>query len=168
MMNHSSIPWCGHAEILSCNGFIRELLKAWDLVPEGIGLTQQKELGEKCIGELLPGGHNFLVGVVHCFAFPNNENGKRQRCTTSWVIPQMMNVMQISRKCWRWALASYDAFLQNGLCCTILMMAGLSSMLPSPTFISGAVPILALDGAEKLLMHFQAAISTGSSCGVDP
>jgi hypothetical protein len=34
---------------------IRELLKPRDLVPEGIGFTQQKKFGEKCIGALLPG-----------------------------------------------------------------------------------------------------------------
>jgi hypothetical protein len=45
------------------NGFICKLLKAQDLVPEGIGLAQRKELGEKCIGALFPGGHIFLVGV---------------------------------------------------------------------------------------------------------
>jgi hypothetical protein len=45
------------------NGFVCELLKAQDLVSEGIGLAQQKELGEKCIGALLLGGHIFLVGV---------------------------------------------------------------------------------------------------------
>jgi hypothetical protein len=31
------------------------LLKPRDLVPEGIGFAQQKKLGEKCIGALLPG-----------------------------------------------------------------------------------------------------------------
>jgi hypothetical protein len=45
------------------NGFICELLKARDLVPESIGLAPWKELGKKCIGALLPGGHNFLVCV---------------------------------------------------------------------------------------------------------
>jgi hypothetical protein len=50
-------------QLLSClsNGFIRELLKARDLVLEGIGLAQQKEVGDKCIGALLLGGHSFLV-----------------------------------------------------------------------------------------------------------
>jgi hypothetical protein len=37
------------------DGLIRELLKPRDLVPEGIGFAQQKKLGEKCIGTLLPG-----------------------------------------------------------------------------------------------------------------
>jgi hypothetical protein len=37
------------------DGLIRELLKPRDLVPEGIGFAQQKKLGEKCIGALLPG-----------------------------------------------------------------------------------------------------------------
>jgi hypothetical protein len=37
------------------DGLIRELLKPRDLVPEGIGFVQQKKLGEKCIGALLPG-----------------------------------------------------------------------------------------------------------------
>jgi hypothetical protein len=32
------------------DGLIRELLKPRDLVPEGIDFTQQKKLGEKCIG----------------------------------------------------------------------------------------------------------------------
>jgi hypothetical protein len=31
------------------------LLKPRDLVPEGIGFTEWKKLGEKCIGALLPG-----------------------------------------------------------------------------------------------------------------
>jgi hypothetical protein len=37
------------------DGLIHELLKPRDLVPEGIGFTQSKKLGRKCIGELLPG-----------------------------------------------------------------------------------------------------------------
>jgi hypothetical protein len=37
------------------DGFIREMLKPRDLVSEGIGFTQRKKLGEKCIGALLPG-----------------------------------------------------------------------------------------------------------------
>jgi hypothetical protein len=37
------------------DGLICELLKPRDLVPEGIGFAQQKKLGEKCIGALLPG-----------------------------------------------------------------------------------------------------------------
>jgi hypothetical protein len=53
---------------------------------------------------------------------------------------------------------------RNGLCCTILMRAGLSLKLPSPTFVSGPVLTLLLDGAKKSLMHFQLAIFVGS-CG---
>jgi hypothetical protein len=37
------------------DGLIHELLKPRHLVPEGIGFAQQKKLGEKCIGALLPG-----------------------------------------------------------------------------------------------------------------
>jgi hypothetical protein len=37
------------------DSFICELLKPRDLVPEGIGFSQQKKLGEKCIGAVLPG-----------------------------------------------------------------------------------------------------------------
>jgi hypothetical protein len=37
------------------DGLIRELIKPRDLVPEGSGFAQQKKLGEKCIGALLPG-----------------------------------------------------------------------------------------------------------------
>jgi hypothetical protein len=47
----------------------------------------------------------------------------------------------------------------------LVMRAGLSSKLPSSMFISGPVLTLALDGAEKSLMHLQAAISAGS-CAV--
>jgi hypothetical protein len=48
------------------------------------------------------------------------------------------------------------------------MSAGLSSKLPSLRFISGPVLILAIDGAEKSLIHFRAVIGTGSTHGVDP
>jgi hypothetical protein len=37
------------------NGFIYELLKGRDLFSKGIGLAQQKKLGEKCIRAFLPG-----------------------------------------------------------------------------------------------------------------
>jgi hypothetical protein len=37
------------------DGLIHELLKPRDLVPEGIGFTQRKKLGEKWIGALLLG-----------------------------------------------------------------------------------------------------------------
>jgi hypothetical protein len=41
----------------------------------------------------------------------------------------------------------------------MLMRVGLSSKLSSLMFVSGPVLTLALDGAEKLLMHLWAAIS---------
>jgi hypothetical protein len=47
----------------------------------------------------------------------------------------------------------------------MLMRAGLSSKLPSLMFISRPVLTLALDGAEKSLMHLRVAISAGS-CGI--
>jgi hypothetical protein len=50
----------------------------------------------------------------------------------------------------------------------MLMRAGLSLKLTSPMFVSGPILMLALDGAEKLLMHIQAAISAGSHGGGDP
>ena len=47
--------------------------------------------------------------------------------------------------------------------------AGLSSKLPSPILVSGPVLMLALDGAEKSLMHFRAAaIGTGNTGGDSP
>jgi hypothetical protein len=52
---------------------------------------------------------------------------------------------------------------QNGLCCTMLMRAGLSSLM----FVSGPVLTLALDKAEKSLMHLRAAISAGLCGGGD-
>jgi hypothetical protein len=44
-------------QMLPClgDGLICELLKPSDLVQEGIGFAQWEELGEKCIGALLPG-----------------------------------------------------------------------------------------------------------------
>jgi hypothetical protein len=49
-----------------------------------------------------------------------------------------------------------------------LLHHGLSSKLPSPMFVSRLVLTLALDGAEKSLMHLRAAISAGSCGGADP
>jgi hypothetical protein len=46
----------------------------------------------------------------------------------------------------------------------MLMRADLSLKLPSLMFVSGPVLMLALDKAEKSLMHLRAAISAGS-CG---
>jgi hypothetical protein len=48
----------------------------------------------------------------------------------------------------------------------MLMKAGLSSKLSSLMFIFGPVQMLALDRAEKSLMHIRATISVGS-CGID-
>jgi hypothetical protein len=59
------------------------MLKLRDLVLEGIGFAQRKKLGKKCIGALLPGSHCLLIGIEPFFTFPNNQNGKRLRCTTS-------------------------------------------------------------------------------------
>jgi hypothetical protein len=50
----------------------------------------------------------------------------------------------------------------------MLMRAGLSVKLPSPMFISRPVLMLALDRAEKSLVHLQAAISAGSCGNGDP
>jgi hypothetical protein len=49
----------------------------------------------------------------------------------------------------------------------MLMRANLSSKLPSLMFISGPVLMMALDEAEKSLMHLQAAISAGLCGGGD-
>jgi hypothetical protein len=50
----------------------------------------------------------------------------------------------------------------------MLMRAGLSLKLPSLMFVSGPILTLALDGAEKSLMHIRAAISAGLHGGGDP
>jgi hypothetical protein len=50
----------------------------------------------------------------------------------------------------------------------MLIRVGLSSKLPSSIFIFGPVLTLALDGAEKSLMHLRAAISAGLCGGGDP
>jgi hypothetical protein len=49
-----------------------------------------------------------------------------------------------------------------GFTATMLMRAGLSLKLPSLMFVSRPVLMLALDGAEKSLMHLRVAISAGS------
>jgi hypothetical protein len=54
------------------------------------------------------------------------------------------------------------------LCYTMLMRVGLSLKLQSPMFISGPVLSLALDRAEKSLMHLRLAISAGLCGGGDP
>jgi hypothetical protein len=48
------------------------------------------------------------------------------------------------------------------------LRAGLSLKLPSLMFVSELVLTLALDKAEKSLMHLLAAISAGSCGGGDP
>jgi hypothetical protein len=63
--------------------------------------------------------------------------------------PLMVNVLHISRKCWRWALASSCAFPQNWLACTMLIKASLSSNPSSPTSIARPVLMLAVVGAEN-------------------
>ena len=67
----------------------------------------------------------------------------------SWVTPLMVKVLQISRKCWRCALASSCAFPQNGLACTILMRASLSSNPLCPTSTVGLVRMWVVVGAEN-------------------
>jgi hypothetical protein len=49
------------------DGLICDLLKPRDPIPEGIGFAQQKKLGEKCIGALLPGWHCLLIGIEPSF-----------------------------------------------------------------------------------------------------
>jgi hypothetical protein len=49
-----------------------------------------------------------------------------------------------------------------------LMIAGLSLKLPSPMFISRLVLTLALDEAEKSLIHLRSASSAGGCGGGDP
>ena len=67
----------------------------------------------------------------------------------SWVTPLMVKVVQISRKCWRCALTSSCAFLQNWLACTMLMRVGLSSNPLSPTLTVSPVRMLAVVEAEN-------------------
>jgi hypothetical protein len=54
--------------------------------------------------------------------------------------------------------ASYQIFVRA---------AGLSSKLPSLTFVSGPILTLLLDGVVKSLMHFWPAICAGSCGGGD-
>jgi hypothetical protein len=61
------------------------------------------------------------------------------------------------------SISILETLPQNGLCCTMLMRAGLSSLM----FVSGPVLTLALDKAEKSLMHLRAAISAGLCGGGD-
>jgi hypothetical protein len=77
-----------------------------------------------------------------------------------------VNVLQITIL--KMSISILGALPQNGLCCTMLLRADLSLKLPSLIFVSRPVLMLALDGAEKLLMHLWAAISAGSCGGGDP
>ena len=90
-----------------------------------------------------------LLVQNHCFACPKSENGKRQSSMASQVTPLMVKVLQISRKCWRCALASSCAFPQNWFACTILMRAGLNSNPLSLTLVVCLVRMLAVVGAEN-------------------
>jgi hypothetical protein len=67
----------------------------------------------------------------------------------SLVTPLMVKVLQISRKCWRSALASSCAFPQNWLAYTMLMRAGLSSNPLSFTLTVGLVRMLAVVGEDN-------------------
>ena len=67
----------------------------------------------------------------------------------SCVTPLMVKVLQISRKCWRCALAYSCAFPQNWFACTMLMRAGLSSNPLSPKLTVGPVRMLAIVGEEN-------------------
>jgi hypothetical protein len=54
-----SMVWARRGIVLQAfpclgNGLICELLKVRDLILEGIGFAQQKELGKKCIRAFLP------------------------------------------------------------------------------------------------------------------
>jgi hypothetical protein len=131
-------------------------------------LPNEKNMARNALEHFSQVDTAFLLELNHCFAFPNNEKWKRWRCTTSWVTPRMVIVLQISKKCWRWALTSSEALSHNGLCYTILMRAGLSLKLPSSTFVSSPALTLLLDGAEKSLMHFWPAICAGSCGSGDP
>jgi hypothetical protein len=66
------------------DGLIRELLKPRDLVLEGICFAQRKKnLARNALEHFSQVGITSLLKYNHCFAFPNNENGKRQRRTAS-------------------------------------------------------------------------------------
>jgi hypothetical protein len=75
------------------DGLICELLKPRYLVPEGIGFAQWKNLVRNALEHFSQVDTASLLEWNHCFAFPNNENGKRRGCTTSWVTPWIVNVL---------------------------------------------------------------------------
>jgi hypothetical protein len=76
------------------NGFVREQLKARDFVPKGIGLSQRKELGKKCIGWSTSPRWTQLPCWRRTTALPSPimRMEKWWRRTASWVIPRMVNV----------------------------------------------------------------------------
>jgi hypothetical protein len=108
-----------------------------------------KNLARKAVEQLSHVVFLSLLASNHCFAFPKSENGKRWSSMASLVTPLMVKVLQISRKCWRWALISSCAFPQNWLDCTMFMRAGLSSNPLSPTLIADPVQMLVIVGAEN-------------------
>ena len=81
----------------------------------------------------------------------------------SWVSPLMVKVLQMSRKCWRCALASSCAFPQNWFSCTMLMRAGFSSNPLSLTMTIGLVQMLSIVGAEN---SWRVMLAIASNLGV--
>jgi hypothetical protein len=70
----------------------------------------------------------------------------------------MVKVLQISKKCWRLALASSCAFPQNWLACAMLINAGFSSKFCSIS-AAGLVRMLAVVGAKNSLSDLSAMAS---------
>ena len=92
----------------------------------------------------------FLLEYNHVLAFPSSENGNSRRRTISSVVPLGLMVLLTSRKFWRWALTSSDAFPQNGLAWTMFTSPIFSSKPSlSAWLMFNPVGIWLLDGAEN-------------------
>ena len=113
--------------------------------------------------KIIPCSVSIFVGIEPLLHLPKSENGKRQSSMASLITPLMVKVLQISRKCWRCALASSCAFPQNWLACTILIRAGLSLNPLSPKLTVGLVQMLAVVGAEN---SWRVLLAMASNSGV--
>jgi hypothetical protein len=122
---------------------------------------------------VFPTGKNFARNALEhlsrvLMASRSAENRNKRRWIASSITPRIVKVLHTSWKCCRCALTSSLGLLENGLACTVLISAGLSSKFPSPTVTFGPVGTLVWEEAENsqiVLSTFSAdkVLSSGST-----
>ena len=108
------------------------------------------KLRKECLGAIVPGVHYTPVNIEPLLCSLQKRKLRIASCETLLIT----KLLQSSRNCWRWVLASSLALSQKWLACTIMIKPVLISKFSHPVLTSGPIGTLLAEGEEKFWRVF--------------